>query len=295
MGAVSMGIVSGSRSIGAAELDGRVRRVAAGLCCARGGPRPMRRHPDAQRHRLHGGGLRGADAGRLRGADQLALQGRGDRLHSRRLRHPRAGRPRRPARADCRRPAARDCARSPCPRRRRWQRPMASRRCRRARWPARTSTRHGLPRQVRLRGRDAHAVAHHVLHLRHDRPPQGRAPSGAGPGADGRDRTHAPRHLRHRAGHPLRRAGAALSLRAQCLCHARRPRRRRDGADAALRSGRIAGADRARAPRHHVHGADHVHPPAEAARGGAAPLRHLLAASSSSTPRRPARPRSSGR
>ena len=97
------------------------------------------------------------------------------------------------------------------------------------------------------------------------------------PAADGRDRTPAPRRVRHRAGYPLRRAGAALPLRTQCLCHARRPRRRRDGADAALRSGRTAGADRARAPRHHVHGADHVHPPVEAARGGAAPLRRLLA------------------
>ena len=93
-----------------------------------------------------------------------------------------------------------------------------------------------------------------------------------------RDRAPAPRRLRHRARHPLRRAGAALSLRAQRLCHARRPRRRGDGADAALRSGRAAGADRARAPRHHVHGADHVHPPAQAARGGAAQLRPVLAA-----------------
>ena len=33
--------------------------------------------------------------------------------------------------------------------------------------------------------------------------------------------------------------------------------------------GEPAGADRARAPRHHVHGADHVHPAAQAARGGA--------------------------
>ena len=38
-----------------------------------------------------------------------------------------------------------------------------------------------------------------------------------------------------------------------------------------------AGADRARAPRHHVHGADHVHPPAQAARGGAAQVRCVLA------------------
>ena len=236
----------------------------------------MRRHPDAQRHRLHGGGLRSADVGRLCRADQLALQGPGDRLHSRRLWHPGAGRPRRPAGADRRRAAAWDCT----DRRvhaagsgdRLWHRAGAGE-CNRARARVRILA----CAAGAVQRRDAHPVAYHVLHLRHHRPPQGCATSGARARADGRHRTYAAGHFRHRAGHSLRRAGAALSLGAQCLCHACRSRRRRDGADAALRSRRVAGADRARAPRHHVHGADHVHSPAEAARGGAAPVRHLVA------------------
>ena len=272
--------VEGHRQRQPQHRPGRARRARAarggGAHGARRGRRQLRRHPDAQRHRLHRGGLRRADARRLRGADQLALQGRGDRLHPRRLRRARADRPCRPARADCRRVAGRH--RADC-------RVDAAGGGERLRLRAGAGER-GI-RRPRLRdvacaadalcGRDADAVAHHVLHLRHDWPPQGRAPPGAGPGADGRDRAPAPRRVRHRAGHPLRRAGPALPLRAQCVRHARRPRRRGHGADAALRSGRAAGAHRARAPRHHVHGADHVHPPAQAARGDAAPLRHLLA------------------
>ncbi len=100
-------------------------------------------------------------------------------------------------------------------------------------------------RGARLRGLDrapaaapgarAAGVAHHVLHLRHDGPPQGRAPAGADAAAAGGDRAHAPGHLRHQARHPLRRPRAALPLRAQCLRHARGAGRRADGPDAALR------------------------------------------------------------
>jgi long-chain acyl-CoA synthetase len=50
---------------------------------------------------------------------------------------------------------------------------------------------------------------------------------------------------------------------------AERMARRRAGADAAFRPRGIPAPDRAGADRHHVHGADHVHPPVEAA--GASP------------------------
>jgi long-chain acyl-CoA synthetase len=62
---------------------------------------------------------------------------------------------------------------------------------------------------------------------------------------------------------------AALSLRAEFLWPARRTSRRPAGADAAVRCGRIFAADRAREDRHHLHGADHVHTPDEAAGRGA--------------------------
>jgi long-chain acyl-CoA synthetase len=45
--------------------------------------------------------------------------------------------------------------------------------------------------------------------------------------------------------------------------------RRRAGADAAVRSRGISAADSRREDRHHLHGADHVHPAAEAAKGSA--------------------------
>ena len=145
------------------------------------------------------------------------------------------------------------------------------------------------------RGEMPSPAAHHVLHLGHHRPSQGRAPPRADAGADGGSRAPAPRRVRHHPRHPLRRARPALPLRAQRVRHARGPRRPHHGADAALRSRGPARAHRARAPRHHVHGADHVHPPAQAARGRARGATTPPRSSSSSTPPRPARTTSSAR
>ena len=80
------------------------------------------------------------------------------------------------------------------------------------------------------------------------------------------------------AGRARAPARAALSLRAEFLRHPLRPARRRAGADAALRSRGISAADRGAADRYHLHGADHVHPPDEAAGGGAREIRHVLVA-----------------
>ena len=84
--------------------------------------------------------------------------------------------------------------------------------------------------------------------------------------------------LRPEAGRPRAAAGTAVSFRAEFVRPARRPPRRRAGADAAVRSGGISAADRGREDRHHLHGADHVHPADEAAGRGAQEIRHVLAA-----------------
>ena len=52
-------------------------------------------------------------------------------------------------------------------------------------------------------------------------------------------------------------------------------------------------ADRAREDRHHLHGADHVHPPDEAAGGGAQANTMSPRCATSSMPQHPARPTSS--
>ena len=96
--------------------------------------------------------------------------------------------------------------------------------------------------------------------------------------------------LRPEAGRARAAAGAAVSFRAELVRPARRPSRRRAGADAAVRSRGISAADRGREDRHHLHGADHVHPADEAAGGGAQQIRHLLAA-----PHHPRRRALSGR
>ena len=145
-------LVSGERALPAAAFAERIARAASGFAALGVRPGRLRRHPDAQRHRLPGGGLCGADARRLFRADQLALQGRGDRLHPRRLRRPRAGRPCRPAGADCRRLPAGSC-RSPSRRRRRWRAPTASRPCRRTPYPGPTTTRRGLRGRRPMRAR----------------------------------------------------------------------------------------------------------------------------------------------
>ena len=63
-------------------------------------------------------------------------------------------------------------------------------------------------------------------------------------------------------------AGTAVSFRAQFLRPSLRPSRRRAGADAAVRSRGVSSADRGGTDRHHLHGADHVHPADEAAGAG---------------------------
>ena len=62
------------------------------------------------------------------------------------------------------------------------------------------------------------------------------------------------------------------------------PARRRAGDHAAIRAGGIPAPDRARADRHHLHGADHVHPPDEAAGRRPQEIRRVVAA-----PRHPRR------
>ena len=95
----------------------------------------------------------------------------------------------------------------------------------------------------------------------------------ASSGADARD------DLRPEAGRPRAAAGAAVSFRAELVWPARGPSRRCAGIDAAIRSGGISAADRGTEDRHHLHGADHVHPADETAGAGAPEIRHVLAAS----------------
>ena len=82
-----LGIISGQRRRSHAEVAGRVDRIAGGLQTTRRRAGRQRLHADAQRHRLHRGGLRGDAARRLRGAGQLAFQAGGDRLHPEGFRH----------------------------------------------------------------------------------------------------------------------------------------------------------------------------------------------------------------
>ncbi len=129
-----------------------------------------------------------------------------------------------------------------------------------------------------LRRPGAAAAPEHDLHLGHHGPSQGRAAQRADAGAGGFRRADAWDDLWAAAKHPRAAAGAAVSLRAELVRPALRPPRRRAGADAAVRSGGISAADRGRADRHHLHGADHVHPADEAAGGGTQEIRHVLAA-----------------
>ena len=84
--------------------------------------------------------------------------------------------------------------------------------------------------------------------------------------------------------------GSALSFSAELVRPARRPSRRRAGDHAALRPGRIPARGRDRKGRHHLHGADHVHPADEAAGGDPQEIRHVVAA-----PHHPCRRALSGR
>ena len=84
--------------------------------------------------------------------------------------------------------------------------------------------------------------------------------------------------LRPEAGRAGAAAGPAVPFRAELVRPARRPSRRRAGADAAVRSRGISAAGPGREDRHHLHGADHVHPADETAGSGAQQIRHLLAA-----------------
>ena len=127
------------------------------------------------------------------------------------------------------------------------------------------------------RGEMPSPAAHHVLHLGHDRPSQGRAPPAPTPAQMG-------------ASERLRRDVFGITPGIRCAVPG--PLYHSAPNAFAMRAGRVArtmvlmprfdpvgllAAHRARAPRHHVHGADHVHPPAQAARGRAPALRHLLA------------------
>ena len=130
-----------------------------------------------------------------------------------------------------------------------------------------------------LRRSGAAAAAEHDLHLGHHRASQGRAPQRA----RRRSRALMPKRmrgddLRPEAGRAGAAAGPAVSFRAEFVRPARRPSRRRAGADAAVRSGGISAAGRGAEDRHHLHGADHVHPADEAAGSRAPQIRHVLAA-----------------
>ena len=243
---------------GAGRAPGRLRRAAA-----------------AQRFRLSGSLAGRRPARRLCGAHQLAFQGRRGRLRAGRLRRQGAGGPCRPAgrrrrRRSRRREGAggRDAAGDR-------QLPMAA--APSGAPPGATAWDAWLAGQEPLAGRAAAADLEHDLHLRHHRPAQGRAP----PAAHGRPRSAHGRLPRARLRPQARRAhhdpGPALPLRAQRVCAARRPRRQPDRADAALRSGGLPGPGREAPHRGHVHGADHVRAPAQAAGRGAQPLRSVVA------------------
>src|SRR5260370_38696940 len=130
----------------------------------------------------------------------------------------------------------------------------------------------------------AAAATEHDLHIRHHGTSQGSATQRADLGADHRGGAAARADLWPEAKRAGAAAGAALPFRAEFIWLAFGASRPRPGADAAVRSGGVSAADRGREDRHHFHGADHVHPAAQAAGGGEPKIRHLLAAPCRSCP-----------
>ena len=123
------------------------------------------------------------------------------------------------------------------------------------------------------------AAAEHDLHLGYDRAPQGRAAECADPGAERPCGSDAGVDLWAEARRPRAVAGTALSFGAKFLRPARRQARRRARIDGAVRARGIPAVDRDATDRHHVRGADHVHPIDEVAGGDPTIVRHVLVAS----------------
>ncbi len=120
------------------------------------------------------------------------------------------------------------------------------------------------------------------LHVRHDRPAEGRAPAaGTVRSRHGLlDVRHVPRHVRHPAARrqrpPLRLAAVPhRGAGVRRLVAALRPHRRADGE---VDAGALPRRHPALSRHHQPHGADAVPPPAGAARGREAALRRVVAA-----------------
>ena len=255
----------------------------------------QRLHADAQRHRLHRGGLCRDAARRLWRAGELALQAGRDQLRAEGFRHVRADRACRHAASACARRSRRASPRSACRRRRKSLRTTRSIRDHLATPDFAIDFEFWLKQHPRYDGPAVPQPQNMIYTSGTTGHPKGVRRFAPTPEQTANGEAHARDDLRPQAGRPRVAARAALSFRAELVRPARRPSRRRAGADAALRPRGIPARHRDREDRHHLHGADHVHPADEAAGGNPPANTTCRRCATSSMPPRPVLPTSSAR
>ena len=238
----------------------------------------QRLHPDAQRHRLHRGGLCRDAARRLCRAGQLAFQAGGNQLHPQGFRNAGPDRPCRHAASVARRHSRRghraqraDAAGNSRPITRSIRRISATP-------DFATDFEPWLQAQPPYDGPALPQPQNMIYTSGTTGHPKGVRRNAPTPAQTANAEAHAGDDLRPEARRAGAVAGPAVPFRAELVRPARRPSRRRAGADAAVRSRGIFAAGPGPEDRHHLHGADHVHPADEAAGSGARQIRRLFAA-----------------